>query len=272
MVVQVRKGERSERRGGSKERVNVSAANPAVAFSSQCEYTDACVNGTCALGYAGPMCSTCDEGFTKDSMGGCGICDKRETEVFGYVVQQTEFTLMRVGLAILLALVMYKPAEFFFNKAKKKILSKSKAETLSDLIMRSARVKAKGEEGGGMVISQSLKTKAKICTSFFQIVTQFTGTLEVQFPPLFAEWSATFKGLFNLQVFTIFKVGCLMGGNFYQSLLFTTLMPVGFTVMLIIWAIVQTVKSKRIAWLHRPLVGPKEEELEAFKEDNKVRK
>ena len=235
----------------------------------KCENELACVNGTCSEGYDGPMCSNCAEGYTKDSSGACGICDKGETEVFGYVVSQGELTMMMIGLTLLLILVMYKPADFFITKAKKKILEKSKAETISDLIMRSARVKVKGEEGGGMVISQSIKTKGKICASFYQIVTQFAGTLEVSFPPIFATWSATFKGIFNLQVFTIFKVGCLMGNSFYKSLLFTTLMPVGFTALLILWTVYASIKSKAQSIKYMPKVAPKEKELADHKTTHK---
>ena len=107
-----------------------------------------------------------------------------------------------------------------------KLLYYTGAKDIKDMIFRSTRVKTKGEEGKGSNMIQSLKTKGKILASFYQIITQFSVSLNVPFPKIFEDFTSMISGIFNLEIFSLMKVGCLMGNSYYKSLLFTTLMPI----------------------------------------------
>jgi hypothetical protein len=71
----------------------------------QCENADACVNGTCVAGYAGPMCSSCTEGFGKTTVF-CNKCSDRWINI-----------LALTGIALGFALGLYLFAAFTISSS-----------------------------------------------------------------------------------------------------------------------------------------------------------
>ena len=106
-------------------------------------------------------------------------------------------------------------------------------------------MQTKGEESSKSNWIQSLKTKGKIIASFYQIVTQFSVNLDVPFPKISEDFTSKISALFNLEIFSLMKVGCLMGNSYYKSLLFTTLMPITASIGIFIIANVYGFKAYR---------------------------
>ena len=211
----------------------------------QCPVNEACSNGTCALGYSGPVCMTCAEGYSKDPMGSCSLCDDGKTKLFGMPLSGAAITLLMGGAFALILLILYKPLKMIYNYVYNEILRMTGARDMTDLILRSTRVQTKGEESSKSNWIQSLKTKGKIIASFYQIVTQFSVNLDVPFPKIFEDFTSKISALFNLEIFSLMKVGCLMGNSYYKSLLFTTLMPITASIGIFIIANVYGFKAYR---------------------------
>ncbi|GMH76975.1 hypothetical protein TrST_g2739 [Triparma strigata] len=203
---------------------------------SKCPVPDACSNGKCVEGYDGPECSTCAKGYSRDPLGTCTPCGAEDIgvnatvpKILGLIDQTSSnvtILLMALGLfgALLAYYIIFKK---FFPMIKAKILSHYDMEgkSLSDLLFRKLKVDSK-EEVDGASFQQELKTKFKIVTSFYQITTQFSLSLGVDFPPIFSQFTDKISGLVNLDIFSVFKVGCVMGNSYYNSLVVTTITPI----------------------------------------------
>ena len=73
---------------------------------------------------------------------------------------------------------------------------------------------------------KSLRTKVKILTSFYQVVTQMEGVLGVRFPPVFENFARSVSRFANLSFIHVARVDCMMDVNFYTSLFTMTTAPI----------------------------------------------
>lgn len=72
----------------------------------------------------------------------------------------------------------------------------------------------------------SLKTKLKILTSFYQIVSGLPKTLALTFPSIYRSFTKVMAIIFNVDALQIISINCVVPTNFYTLLLITTLTPI----------------------------------------------
>ncbi|GMI07092.1 hypothetical protein TrLO_g3423 [Triparma laevis f. longispina] len=92
--------------------------------------------------------------------------------------------------------------------------------------------------------SKRLKTKAKILTSFYQIVSKLPSTLAVQYPDFYRGFTTAISSVFNFNAIGLVSVGCFLPRSmysFYGSFLTTTITPIVLSLILLL----VTIKQKR---------------------------
>ncbi|GMH77208.1 hypothetical protein TrLO_g8657, partial [Triparma laevis f. longispina] len=238
----------------------------------RCPVLEGCINGECAEGYDGPMCSTCTEGFSRDPLGFCTPCGIEDSSInatipifIGVEMTSANVTMMTMIGGLIMSIITYLILfKFVFPWLKKRIMKHFDMEgkSLTDLVLKRMKVESKNDDEEEGNFFQELKTKFKIVTSFYQITTQFSLSLQVEFPPIFTEFSDKLSGLVNLEVFSLLKVGCLMGNSYYNSLLVTTLMPMFISAVIFIVGAIVGMKA-------RAAVKKKDGDEEEFKAEKK---
>ncbi|GMH77044.1 hypothetical protein TL16_g07276 [Triparma laevis f. inornata] len=258
----------------------------------KCKIPGACINGTCAKGYTGPMCSRCADNWvdpwtiTKENPGGigngvqyspsptgeCEPCVAGEpTMLFGHEVSLNKLAMIIFGIFLLFALLFWKIAMPLVVKPLiKRILSVTKAETLSDLLMRFTRVKARSDENTKFVTTSNIKNKVKICGSFYQIISQFSVTLSVPFPAIFNDLMSSLGKLFNVEIFSILKMGCVMGNSYTRTLAFTMTMPIAISVTIAISSLIYAKNSERTAEVYKEPYEELDQKVREFKDENRA--
>jgi hypothetical protein len=88
------------------------------------------------------------------------------------------------------------------------------------------------------------RTKVKILTSFYQIVSQFESVLNVRFPPVFEEFGRLVSKFANLDALNLAKVGCLVQTNFYHKLVLSTMGPLCVSIVIGLGALVMKKRAK----------------------------
>jgi hypothetical protein len=140
----------------------------------------------------------------------------------------TLFTGIYVLLLILTTTAFY----FVFTK----IFGK---ENLSFTRITQAITRATGDEKHW---SQRLKTKAKIMTSFYQIVSRLPNTLAVKYPDVYRSFTNAISSFFNFNAIGLVSVGCFLPSglySFYGSFMVTTLTPIGISLIVLLVTIRQ---------------------------------
>jgi len=100
---------------------------------------------------------------------------------------------------------------------KKRDTERSSSSTISETLseMRNAK---RGK-------FKKWRTKIKILTSFYQIVTQMEGVLGVRFPPIFEGFTRLMSRFANLSFLHVARVDCMVSINFYTTLASMTVAP-----------------------------------------------
>ncbi|GMI20715.1 hypothetical protein TeGR_g3237, partial [Tetraparma gracilis] len=172
---------------------------------------DFSLDNQCKEGHTGPICNVCLKGYAKSVTGECDMCVYESSvpdEMYAFVA------IVGVVTATILACVRRR-----IKKKRKK---------------RKERLAAGDELGGGarrppVTLKkhwiERARTKAKILTSFYQIVSQFESVLNVRFPPVFEEFGRLVSKFANLDALNLAKVGCLVQTNFYHKLVLSTMGP-----------------------------------------------
>ncbi|GMH66854.1 hypothetical protein TL16_g04527 [Triparma laevis f. inornata] len=194
----------------------------------ECENHASCVHPNttdlCTIGHKGPICSVCEEGYIKNATGVCKPCSSTGVSI-GFYALLTVFSIT----------TLYFILRKIFGKKKLTITNISKE-------MQKATADDK-------YWSQRLKTKAKILTSFYQIVSKLPSTLAVKYPDFYRGFTTAVSSVFNFNVIGVISVGCFLPQSiysFYGSFLITTITPIVFSLLLLIATIFQ----------HRKLVDP----------------
>ena len=92
--------------------------------------------------------------------------------------------------------------------------------------------------------THKVKSKAKIFTSFFQIVSQFENILQIRLPDVFEKFARWCSSVANVEALKLIKVGCLVKTNFYTRLLMTTIGPIAISICILLWFIVRKKMAK----------------------------
>ena len=169
---------------------------------SQANTSDGNVLFQCTDGHKGPVCSVCEHGFARDVEGVCKRCEgggiPAKTIVIGLVIT----CLLLVAVALL----------------------RKRRKTKGRRIMT----------GKEFEVSSSFRTKFKILTSYYQIVSQYEDVFQVRFPKLFEAFSRRVSSIFNLNLLQLGSVDCFVETSFYTKLIFMTLGPVLITFLIFI--------------------------------------
>ncbi|GMH72540.1 hypothetical protein TrST_g9858 [Triparma strigata] len=173
----------------------------------QCDVKEACMPASgqdpaqvCTLGHTGPLCSVCEEGHSKNTLGVCEQCVPQKIAFFFYL-----------GAAVVVAVGLYF------------ILRKIFGGKISNIYNPDHRLPMRAKGAGKAW--DSLKTKLKILTSFYQIASGLPRTLALTFPSLYQNFCKVVGIIFNIDAVQIISFNCVVPTNFYTTLLMTTLSP-----------------------------------------------
>ncbi|RYH21675.1 hypothetical protein EON65_20285 [archaeon] len=187
----------------------------------QCPVVDGCIGGSatgnalCAVGYEGPLCSVCSDGyFFKDGL--CQSCDSTNEMSITVIVIIALFGLL-IGAVMSYYCYFYVYVDMVDLKRQ-----------IVDAINR-------GVPGPQLTIfqllylwirkkMQDITVKVKIFISTFQVVSGCTSVFDVNMPNAFAAFADAFSFV-NLDVYSIFPIGCAQQMNFMDELLLTTVAP-----------------------------------------------
>jgi hypothetical protein len=147
-------------------------------------------NATCADGHTGPVCSVCFEGYVKDAMGVCQTCASAGVSFSFYI-----FCFIFGATTIYFVLIK------IFGKDRLSIASVTQEFT-----------KATFDDSHW---SKRYKTKAKILTSFYQIISQLPMTLAIKFSDLYMGFNSFLSSIFSLNIFGFINVGCILPTSVY---------------------------------------------------------
>ncbi|GMI10820.1 hypothetical protein TrLO_g15777 [Triparma laevis f. longispina] len=189
----------------------------------KCEIDASCARASpdknCTIGHAGPICSVCTEGYNKNAVGVCEICSSASLSIGFYAL-----------LIVLGAITLYLVLRKIFGKEK---------FTISNVTQDITNANSNDKHW-----SKRLKTKAKILTSFYQIVSKLPSTLAVQYPDFYSGFTTAINSVFNFNAIGLISVGCFLLQSiysFYGSFLVTTLTPIGLSLLLLL----VTLRQKR---------------------------
>ncbi|GMH95865.1 hypothetical protein TrST_g6296 [Triparma strigata] len=79
------------------------------------------------------------------------------------------------------------------------------------------------------------RTKFKILTSFYQIVSQYEHVLQIRFPEVFENFGRWVSSLANLDALKLVSFGCLVDTDYHLKLLFSTLTPIIFSLLILLY-------------------------------------
>ncbi|CAM9411640.1 unnamed protein product [Sphacelaria rigidula] len=181
----------------------------------KCHRHAACMGGAessvyCAVGYTGPYCAACEDGFVQGFRYSCHSCAGQERTAAGWVVAV-------ISLLILLALLV---------KDLTKVVD---CDGSDGRRWRCQRILSKISDE----ISSSLPVTAiKIVLVVWQILTQFAEISGVEYPAAYGEFLAALD-LINLNIGTILSFSCVMEVDFFDTLIFATIGPILLLGMLV---------------------------------------
>ena len=199
------------------------------------------VDDQCREGHEGPICNVCIDGYVKNVLGLCDICED--------TVVPTNFVVVVIVAVVLSLLVIAaygrrrrRLAKERSRKSRESNLSRSaaSAESSDDKSPKSVseRLHAAGMSGHNQKSwFQKFRTKFKILTSFYQISSQFESVLNIRFPKAFEEFGRMVSSIANLDALHVAKVGCIVHTDFYTKLLVSTLGPIAVSLVIFLFSL-----------------------------------
>jgi len=184
-----------------------------------CDILEACVNSSCAKGYKGPVCAVCEDGYDVDSIGKCSECSSFGTS-FGFY--------LLVGISSML--VVYLLLRRYVGSNIRSVFGNIDAE-----------IKKATHDKKHWI--NKLRTKLKICISFYQIVAKIPSTLDAKFPQIYKSFSRNVAAVFNVDALRLISFNCLVKNkltNFHHQLLYMTLAPMLMSAILGLITFIQT--------------------------------
>jgi len=223
----------------------------------QCPISEACVGSSsnsygdnlCRKGHEGPYCSVCINNYFKEYNGLCEICSTSSLER-SYLLMgiMGVIGLMLIFLAIkfayhasgqegaMNALEDFQRRTMSFLGEKVRTLSKSANNNQEGSVSESG-----DEEIKKMIKGQLIGQKFKIMFVFFQVILLFQEVYLIQYPRPYVDFLALFSFI-ELDLFTVAKMDCAISGGFLSKLLFSTILPIGISLLLFIGWIVSRSK------------------------------
>ena len=165
----------------------------------QCHNEDACLGGVtgsegyCEVGYEGPYCSICSEGYSESLSFSCRKCSEDSSDAI-----LTSLIVSFVGLGSICILVSY-------------LTSSDISESKKGLI--------------GLFKTYIPLQSLKILVVTWQILTQFSAVANVTYPDIYQKF---LDGLdvFNFDFSWILSAGCVMDIDFHDKLIVVTVTPI----------------------------------------------
>lgn len=175
----------------------------------ECIFRDSClgsanVSEQCASGNTGPLCNVCEDGYSRNSQGGCQKCGS-----IGVVVH----TVVGVTFGLILVFIV---VVYIFRKV---------------IIKKLGMVFHRLEDRLDRMNWNKHRTKVKIIIAFIQITAGIPSLLSVDFHYAFNSF-LDFMGYFTFGFFTAIDLGCYFQYNFYTALRISTLVPPTFMVFI----------------------------------------
>ncbi|CAN0279849.1 unnamed protein product [Ascophyllum nodosum] len=175
----------------------------------ECYRGEACVGGSnassyCAEGYAGPYCAACDKGYGSGFQYSCHSCkgsDKWAAIGGAVAVLVVAIFVVALGVTYLVG-----------------VEDRRKPERRG----KWGRPLSIFQHGLGRAIPL---TAVKIVVVSWQIITQFSGVVNVQYPPAYKKFLAALS-VVNLNLGYILSLSCVVETNFYDRLILVTIAPV----------------------------------------------
>ncbi|KAH9253621.1 hypothetical protein BASA81_008457 [Batrachochytrium salamandrivorans] len=177
----------------------------------------------CSPNHQGHMCETCRAGFTRrGEFGTCQLCDAGTSSADAARAAGGLVALVVAALALSLGMVLrsyvfWRPKPFILEEQPHEAPRRSHFRRLGGLLDR----------------LDAGSTPLKITIGYFQVVAGMALALGDYLPAYFAS-IAQFFSLLSLDLVRIFNFGCaLPSQGHFSSLLFATLLPLGFFAVLL---------------------------------------
>ena len=155
-------------------------------------------SGLCSAGNEGPLCDVCRAEYVRDYDGTCKPCEETVKRPINIL-----FTVLFI-LGVAGAIVCFVRHKLRAGAAE----GERTANILSSKLVRITKDRH--------YWVYRLRTKLKIIVSCFQIVTEFQATLNINYPPIFSEFSSFVSKIVNLELLGLVSLGCLVPLNFHQ--------------------------------------------------------
>ena len=165
----------------------------------QCHNEDACLGGVtgsegyCEVGYEGPYCGICSEGYSESLSFSCRKCSEDSSDAIF-----TSLIVSFVGLGSICILVSY-------------LTSSDISESNKGLI--------------GLLKKYVPLQSLKILVVTWQILTQFSAVANVTYPDIYQKFLDGLD-IFNFDFSWILSAGCVMDIDFHDKLLMVTITPI----------------------------------------------
>ena len=187
----------------------------------ECENHASCTNSTneiCAEGHRGPICSVCKEDYIKNAVGFCERCSSAGISISFYV-----FCFILASLALYFGL--------------RRALGKETRLTTASLTDEISKASVDDEYW-----IKKYKTKGKILTSFYQIISKLPSTLSNKYPDVYTVFSTAVSSVFDFNAIGLVSVGYFMPSSlysFYGSFLVATVTPIVISLLILVVTLAQ---------------------------------
>eukprot|EP00519_Triparma_laevis_P007065 CAMPEP_0182496394 /NCGR_PEP_ID=MMETSP1321-20130603/5043_1 /TAXON_ID=91990 /ORGANISM="Bolidomonas sp., Strain RCC1657" /LENGTH=1494 /DNA_ID=CAMNT_0024700001 /DNA_START=461 /DNA_END=4945 /DNA_ORIENTATION=- len=182
----------------------------------ECENPASCVHVSdeelCADGHTGPVCSVCKDGFSKNSVGVCESCASVGVSIGFYTL---------CGIILMSATYL----------ALRKMLGNGNVN------MAAATKEITKMTADDKHWTKRIKTKLKILTSFYQIISTLPATLAIKFPEVYETFTSAVSNVVNFDAIGLISFGCIIPQSlygFYGSFLVTTITPIFLSCFLLL--------------------------------------
>lgn len=184
---------------------------------------------SCNEGYEGAMCSICSPGYFKNG-NACEFCDGHESYTFSRIT----FFFFILGIVLTIVLIVF----------RQRILGKlwPKNNKIHDLKDDKLSVGTQDVTGGraNKIITDSIRTRFRLCLITFQIIIQTPSSFQISLPPIFQSLLGYLTFL-NLDIGSSLPTDCTKQPmNYLQKMGVTTVIPIVLSAAVLLIYYLQT--------------------------------
>ncbi|CAM9660999.1 unnamed protein product [Ascophyllum nodosum] len=174
----------------------------------ECYREEACMGGSnadryCAEGYAGPYCAACDEGYGSGFQYSCHSCQGSDK----WAAIGGAIAVLIIGIFVVALGVTYLVGVVDRPISERRGGWERRVSNFRDGLVRAIPL-----------------TAIKITLVSWQIISQFSGVVNVQYPPVYKNFLAALSFV-NPDLGSILSLSCVVETNFYVRLLLGTITP-----------------------------------------------